>query len=128
MNATPPAMTEGRRHSGMGIPLLAASLRWYQGCCARTTTPAMSSPMIMPKKQRPELLDLKPSVTIDQGMKRLAQHYKDNPRPERNTGSVAAERVMEVADDQRVRAESAADAAGSGRSDTMNDLQSVRAE
>lgn len=88
----------------------------------------MSTAHWFDQKETRELLDWTPSVTIDQGMERLAQHYKDNPRPERNTGSVAAERVMEVADDQRVRAESAADAAGSGRSDSMNDVQSVRSE
>lgn len=88
----------------------------------------MSTAHWFDQKDTHELLNWKPSVTIDQGMERLSQHYKDHPRPERNTGSVAAERVLEVADDQRIRAERAADAAGSGRSDTMNDLQKVRAE
>ena len=50
------------------------------------------------------------------------------PRPDVVVTFQAAERVMEVADDQRVRAETAADAAGSGRSDSMNDVQSVRSE
>ena len=51
--ATPPAMTLGRRHSGMGTPLLALSLRMYHGCCRRMVTPARIWPVIMPKKVRP---------------------------------------------------------------------------
>lgn len=88
----------------------------------------MSTAHWFDQKETHELLNWKPSVSLDDGMQRLSQHYKDHPRPERNTGSVAAERVLEVADDQRVRAERAADAAGSGRSDTMNDLQNVRSK
>ena len=88
----------------------------------------MSTAHWFDQKDTHELLAWKPAVSIDEGMQRLALHYEDHPRPERNTGSVSAERVLEVADDQRERAERTADPAGSGRSDSLNDLQTVRSE
>src|SRR4051812_25638548 len=52
-NETPPAITLGRRHSGIGTPLLAANFLWYQGCCIKTVTPAITWPIIIPKKVSP---------------------------------------------------------------------------
>ena len=57
-------MMLGRRHSGTVTPLLAASFRVYQGCCAMTTTPAMSSPVIIPKNVRPATPGEKPYTPL----------------------------------------------------------------
>ena len=50
---TPPIMTGGRRHSGIGILLLAASLRLYAGWINTMYKPASISPVIIPKKGKP---------------------------------------------------------------------------
>lgn len=60
VNAIPPAITGGRRHSGMGTLLFVASFLLYDGCKSTIITPAESMPMIIPKKGRPPTPRLKP--------------------------------------------------------------------
>ena len=79
------------------------------------------------QRETRELLDWTPSVSLDEGFARLTAYYSDKPRPQRNTGSVAVSRVVEVADDQRIRAEDASNAPEE-ESGTSNDLQIVRAQ
>ena len=79
------------------------------------------------QRETRELLDWTPSVSLDEGFARLTAYYSDKPRPQRNTGSVAVSRVVEVADDQRIRAEDAS-IAPEEESGTSNDLQIVRAQ
>ena len=74
------------------------------------------------------LLDWEPSVSLEEGFNRLAAHYRDRPVPGRSTGSVAAGRVTEVADDQLLRAERAAGASDTGSNGTTSDLRTVRAQ
>lgn len=73
------------------------------------------------------LLAWTPAVSLDEGFRRLADYYRDRPVPGRDTGSVAAERVEEVADDQQLRAERAAGGPGSGSNGTTSDVRTVRA-
>ena len=78
------------------------------------------------QRETRELLDWAPSVSLDEGFARLEQYYQDNPRPHRHTGSVSTERVEDVADDQRARAEQASVATGSEDSNLSTDLQRVK--
>ncbi|MDO4918509.1 MAG: NAD-dependent epimerase/dehydratase family protein [Kocuria sp.] len=78
------------------------------------------------QRETRELLDWTPSVSLDEGFARLAAYYQDHPRPQRHTGSVSLERVEDVADDQRARAEESSVASDTEHSAVTTDLQSVR--
>ena len=73
-----------------------------------------------------EVLDWTPSVSLDEGFARLAAYYQDHPRPHQRTGSVSLERVEDVADDQRARAEASSVATDTENGNLSTDLQSVR--
>ncbi|RLY94725.1 NAD-dependent epimerase/dehydratase family protein [Kocuria tytonicola] len=78
------------------------------------------------QRETRELLDWTPSVSLDEGFSRLAAYYQDHPRPHRRTGSVSLDRVEDVADEQRARAEASSVASDSENSNLATDLQSVR--
>ena len=65
-------------------------------------------------------------MSLDEGFARLAAYYKDHPRPSRDTGSTSLDRVEEVADDQRARAEDSSIASEAKDNGVTTDLQSVR--
>ena len=78
------------------------------------------------QRETRELLDWTPSVSLDEGFSRLAAYYQDHPRPHQRTGSVSLDRVEDVADEQRARAEASSVASDSENSNLSTDLQSVR--
>ncbi|RKQ36595.1 NAD-dependent epimerase/dehydratase family protein [Kocuria tytonis] len=78
------------------------------------------------QRETRELLDWTPSVSLDEGFSRLAAYYQDHPRPNRRTGSVSLDRVEDVADEQRARAEESSVASGEESGNATTDLQSVR--
>lgn len=82
----------------------------------------MSTAHWFDQRKTRELLQWTPAVSMDEGMRRLAEHYRSNSVGTRHTGSVAAERVLEVADDQEAREERAAEDASddAGRYGTTN--------
>lgn len=86
----------------------------------------MSTAHWFDQRETRELLDWTPSVSLDEGFARLAAYYKDHPRPSRDTGSTSLDRVEEVADDQRARAEDSSVASEAKDSGVTTDLQSVR--
>ena len=78
------------------------------------------------QRETRELLDWTPSVSLDEGFSRLAAYYQDHPRPHQHTGSVSLERVEDVADEQRARAEDSSVASDRTTGNATTDLQSVR--
>ena len=78
------------------------------------------------QRETRELLDWTPSVSLDEGFSRLAAYYQDHPRPHQRTGSVSLDRVEDVADEQRARAEASSVASDRENSNLSTDLQSVR--
>lgn len=78
------------------------------------------------QRETRELLDWTPSVSLDEGFSRLAAYYQDHPRPSKDTGSTSLDRVEEVADDQRARAEDSSVASDRTTGNATTDLQSVR--